>query len=89
VKISRRNLVVAGMIALMLLSVAALPAEAQAQVHVVRRGETLTAIAARYGTTPQAIVRLNGLANANRIYAGQRLKIPGGSAATSGTPATL
>ena len=87
-KISRRNLVVAGMIAVLLLSLAALPAQAQAQVHVVRRGETLTAIASRYGTTPQAIVRLNGLANANRIYAGQRLKIPGASSPATNTAGT-
>lgn len=84
-KTLRRNLVVAGMIAVLLLSVAALPAEAQTQVHVVRRGETLTAIASRYGTTPQAIVRLNGLANANYIYAGQRLKISGGSSPAANT----
>jgi LysM repeat protein len=53
-------------------------ANAQGQTHVVQRGETLWSIAARYGTTPQAIVNANGLANANRIYAGQRLAIPGG-----------
>jgi LysM repeat protein len=85
VKTLRRNLVVAGMIAVLLLSLAALPAQAQAQVHVVRRGETLTAIATRYGTTPQSIVQLNGLANANYIYAGQRLKIPGGSSPAANT----
>ena len=62
------------------------PAQAQNQVHVVRRGETLSSIAARYGTTTQAIVRANGLRNPNYIYAGQRLVIPGAgsSAASSG-----
>ena len=45
-------------------------------VHVVRWGENLTSIAARYGTTIQAILHANGLPNANRIYAGQRLVIP-------------
>jgi LysM repeat protein len=54
------------------------PALAQGQVHVVQRGETLWSIATRYGTTPQAIASANGLANANYIYAGQRLTIPGG-----------
>ncbi|MFN2186098.1 MAG: LysM peptidoglycan-binding domain-containing protein, partial [Anaerolineae bacterium] len=53
------------------------PAHAQGQTHTVRRGETLSSIAARYGTTVQAIVQVNGLANANYIYAGQRLIIPG------------
>jgi LysM repeat protein len=84
----RRNLVVAGMIAVLVLSLAAQPAHAQTQIHVVRRGETLSAIAARYGTTPQSIVQLNGLPNPNYIYAGQRLKIPsGGSPAATTTGA--
>jgi LysM repeat protein len=42
----------------------------------VRAGETLAAIARRYGTTATAIARLNGLSNPNRIYVGQRLLIP-------------
>jgi LysM repeat protein len=46
-------------------------------VHIVRWGENLTGIARRYGTTVQAIVATNQLVNANRIYAGQRLVIPG------------
>jgi LysM repeat protein len=46
-------------------------------VHIVQWGENLTSIARRYGTTIQAIVQANQLSNANRIYAGQRLIIPG------------
>ena len=67
------------------------PAHAQNQVHVVRRGETLSSIAARYGTTTQAIVQANGLPNPNYIYAGQRLVIPGAGssgAASSGAGST-
>jgi LysM repeat protein len=45
-------------------------------IHVVRRGEYLKMIAARYGTTVSAIVRANGIRNPNLIYPGQRLKIP-------------
>lgn len=45
--------------------------------YVVKRGDTLYAIAWRYGTTVMAIARLNGLVNPNRIYVGQRLQIPG------------
>jgi len=69
------------------LSLVAQPAYAQGQVHVVQPGETLSSIAARYGTTPQAIAAANHLANANYIYAGQRLTIPtgGGGAAAGGT----
>lgn len=44
--------------------------------HVVKRGEYLKIIAARYGTTVSAIVRANGIKNPNLIYPGQRLKIP-------------
>jgi LysM repeat protein len=47
------------------LSLAAQPAYAQGQVHVVQAGETLFSIATRYGTTPQAIAAANNLANAN------------------------
>jgi len=69
------------------LSLVAQPAYAQGQVHIVRAGETLYSIATRYGTTPQAIANANNLANANYIYAGQRLTIPsgGGAAASGGT----
>lgn len=50
-------------------------------VHVVQSGETLAGIAARYGTTVAAIVSANRLANANVIFAGQRLIIPSAPAA--------
>jgi LysM repeat protein len=53
------------------------PASAQGRVHVVQRGETLYAIATRYGTTVQAISSANALRNPSYIYAGQRLVIPG------------
>ena len=46
-------------------------------VHVVRRGQTLSSIARHYGRSVSAFVRVNGLRNANRIYVGQRLRIPG------------
>ena len=45
-------------------------------VHVVKAGETLTAIAAKYGVSVKAIQDLNGIENANRIFPGQKLKIP-------------
>lgn len=46
-------------------------------VHVVRPGETLTAIARRYGTTVAALARANRIADPNRVRAGQRLVVPG------------
>jgi membrane-bound lytic murein transglycosylase D len=44
--------------------------------HKVRRGETLSHIAARHGVGVATIQRANNLASRNRIYAGQLLTIP-------------
>ena len=43
--------------------------------HVVRRGETLASIGARYGTSSHTLAKLNGLSDAGDIRAGQRLRI--------------
>ncbi|MEX0326721.1 MAG: LysM peptidoglycan-binding domain-containing protein [Puniceicoccaceae bacterium] len=78
------------------------PAEADASVEVehsgrevvVARGDTLSSIAARNGTTVKALKALNGLTS-DTIFVGQRLAVPeSGSApvytppATSGTRST-
>lgn len=52
--------------------------------HTVQRGETLSSVARRYGTTWQVVARANGLANPNQIYVGQKLKIPSSTGGTSG-----
>ncbi|MGD8472592.1 MAG: LysM peptidoglycan-binding domain-containing protein [Anaerolineae bacterium] len=78
-----RKLAVIAVVAVLALGVIPQPAHAQNQVHFVRRGETLSSIAANYGTTVQAIVQANGLANPNTIYAGQRLIIPASSGSAS------
>ena len=66
------------------------------QVHVVQRGDTLSRIAARYGVGLAAIMSANNISNANLIFVGQRLTIPGSgspvvtpapTAPPSGTPA--
>lgn len=49
-----------------------------ARTHVVLTGETLSDIAARYGTSIDAIVRANHIANPNLIVIGQHLDIPAG-----------
>jgi len=52
------------------------PVLEQPSVYVVKRGDNLTRVAAEYGTTVDAIMMANGLADANRIYAGKALTIP-------------
>jgi membrane-bound lytic murein transglycosylase D len=47
--------------------------------HTVRRGETLSGIALRYGTTVSAIVGANTLRNAHLLSMGQDLLIPRGA----------
>jgi peptidoglycan endopeptidase LytE len=44
--------------------------------YVVQPGDTLSAIAARFGTTVAALAAANGLANPNRIRVGQTLRVP-------------
>lgn len=51
--------------------------------YTVKSGDSLSSIAAKYGTTYQDIMRLNGLSN-HTIYPGQKLKVSG-SAGTSGS----
>ena len=44
--------------------------------YTVQRGDTLFAIARRYGTTVDEIANINSIANPNLIYPGEVLKIP-------------
>ncbi len=50
--------------------------------HTVRAGETLSAIARRYGVTTTAIASANRLTNPNALQIGQQLQIPGGAVGT-------
>lgn len=52
------------------------PAAAVLGVHVVARGETLSAIAKQAGTTVANLAALNALADVNRVRIGTRLMIP-------------
>jgi LysM repeat protein len=78
----------AAVLAVLVMMALVLPsaAEAQGRVHVVQRGETLSGIAWRYGTSINGIMRANGLTNRNFIWVGQRLIIPGsgGGGSSSG-----
>lgn len=53
----------------------------QAVVHQVAPGETLASIAARYGTTAEAIAAANGITDLSRIYSGTTLIVNGPPAA--------
>lgn len=59
--------------------------------YTVVKGDTLSGIAAKYGTTYQKLAEYNGISNPNIINIGQKIKIPGGTAAggeaTQWTPA--
>lgn len=57
---------------------AAIPPDERIRVkeHVVRRGETLSGIAARYGTTVRIIQDANGIRRPDRLQIGQVLRIP-------------
>lgn len=72
----RKRLMLAAVFALLLLTLTAAAAAQGGVVHTVQPGETLSVIAARYGTTVQAIANANSIYHVNRIYAGQRLFIP-------------
>jgi LysM repeat protein len=61
------------------------PQPAGAHTYTVKPGDTLSGIAAMYGTTYQKIAADNGISNPNLIYPGQVLKInTGGSTSPSG-----
>ena len=52
------------------------PAAVARRAYTVRPGDTLSAIAVRFGTTQAAIMKASRLRNAHLVYAGQRLSIP-------------
>ncbi|MBN1977691.1 MAG: LysM peptidoglycan-binding domain-containing protein [Anaerolineae bacterium] len=60
---------------------------ASGQTYVVKRGDTLSAIALRYGVSVWSIAQLNAISNPSLIYVGQVLRIPaGGSPSPSPAP---
>jgi len=66
------------------------PAPTPMPQHTVAPGETLHAIARKYGVTSKTIIEANHLKNPDSISVGQKLKVPGGRKSSdtgSGTPA--
>lgn len=56
------------------------PAQTAETVYTVVAGDTLSGIAAKYGTTYQKLAAYNGISNPDLIRVGQKIKIPGTSA---------
>ena len=52
------------------------PTTVGGRTYTIRPGDTLGAIAARFGTTTPVLVQLNGIANPRLIHAGEVLKLP-------------
>ena len=46
------------------------------KTYTVQRGDTLSGIARKFGTTVSAIAQLNNIKDVNKIYVGQVLRIP-------------
>jgi murein DD-endopeptidase MepM/ murein hydrolase activator NlpD len=54
----------------------AISVHAQEQIHTLQRGETVYALAKKYGVKEDDILFLNGIEDARRIYVGQKIRIP-------------
>lgn len=54
-------------------------------VYTVKSGDTLSGIAAKYGTTYQVLAQYNGISNPNKISVGQKIKIPSGGSSSGST----
>ena len=47
------------------------------EFYTVRRGDTVSRIAARYGVTERELLAVNGIIDRNRIFSGQQIRLPG------------
>jgi LysM repeat protein len=61
---------------------------ASGSTYTVRRGDTLSAIALRYGVSAWSIAQLNGIPNPSLIYVGQVLRIPAGGSPSTPPPSS-
>ncbi len=52
------------------------PSGAEGEYHEIQSGETLTAIARKYGVSMESLMKTNNIDNPSHIEIGQRLKIP-------------
>lgn len=68
-------------------SVSPAPPAPSTGTHTIQRGDTVSAIAKRYGVSTSALLAANGLVASSIIYPGQKLVLPGMVPASSTTPA--
>ena len=61
---------------------------ASSSAYTVKSGDTLSGIAATYGTTVSSLMSVNGLSNQNQLQVGQVLKISGTSTSAATASAT-
>ena len=54
-------------------------------IYEVQKGDTLSGIAARFGTTYQVLAAYNGIANPNVISIGQKIRLPASASRTGST----
>jgi LysM repeat protein len=52
------------------------PAAGASNIYVVKKGDALSKIAAAHGVRTSELMELNGISNANKVFAGQRLRLP-------------
>lgn len=81
-----RNWVIAGLIAAVCILPASQQSHAQA-AYIVQPGDTLSGIAASYGSSVAAIVQANDISNPDLIFVGQQLAIPSGASPSAPIPA--
>jgi murein DD-endopeptidase MepM/ murein hydrolase activator NlpD len=79
--VGRRGIFCAGLLLLLTGSLFA-----QEQIHTLQKGETIYALAKKYGVKEDEILFLNGIEDARRIYVGQKIRIPGKSIQVSPIP---
>jgi len=85
-----KRLIVTIIAAICIAAVGAVPLNAQSSdTYVVRPGDTMLKIAARYEVSVSQLARANGLRWNSWVYAGQRLTVPGSQPGASPAPDTV
>ena len=64
------------------------PPPTSTTTYTVKYGDTLSGIAAKFGTTTSYLANLNGISDPNKIYVGQVLKISGSAGNSGGSSST-